>query len=57
MEAGELTKEKLARLLREAEQAHAEDEKELGRRDEDCPAWYAGSIVDQLCADAEQAPR
>ena len=53
MEAGQLTKDKLARLLREAEQAHAEYEKELGRRDEDWPAWYAGWIVDQLRAEAE----
>jgi hypothetical protein len=34
----ELTREELARLLREAEQAHAAYEKELGSRDEDWPA-------------------
>ncbi len=43
-----LTKEELARLLREAEKAHAEYERELGQRDEDWPSWYAGWIVEQL---------
>ncbi len=46
--AGELTKAELARLLREAEQAHAEYERGLGRRDEDWPSWYAGWILEQL---------
>lgn len=44
----EITREELARLLREAESAHAEYEKALGRRDEDWPNWYAGFIVDRL---------
>lgn len=44
----ELTPDELARLLREAERAHAEYEKELGRRDEDWPAWYADYIVGKL---------
>ncbi len=43
-----MPKEELARLLREAEQAHAEYERELGRRDEDWPSWYAGWILDRL---------
>jgi hypothetical protein len=48
VEAGTLTKEELARLLREAEQAHAEYERGLGPRDEDWPSWYAGYILDKL---------
>jgi hypothetical protein len=43
-----LTREDLADLLREAERAHAEYERELGQRDEDWPSWYAGYIVDKL---------
>ncbi len=48
MEAAGITKEELARLLREAERAHAEYERELGRRDEDWPSWYAGWILETL---------
>ena len=48
MEIGSLPKEELARLLREAEQAHAEYERGLGERDEDWPSWYAGWILEQL---------
>lgn len=44
----DLTAERLAELLREAERAHAEYESELGRRDEDWPAWYAEYIVRRL---------
>ena len=44
----ELTKEQLTALLREAEKAHAEYEKSLGRRDDDWPAWYAGFIFEKL---------
>jgi hypothetical protein len=44
----ELTREKLAALLREAEHAHGEYERELGRRDEDWPAWYADYILRAL---------
>jgi len=44
----DVTREELARLLREAEQAHGEYERELGKRDEDWPDWYAGYILDQL---------
>jgi hypothetical protein len=44
----DLTREKLAGLLREAEQAHGEYERELGRRDEDWPGWYADYILRAL---------
>ena len=44
----ELTADELARLLREAERAHAEYERQLGSRDEDWPAWYADYIVRRL---------
>jgi len=48
VDAGTLTADELARLLREAEQAHAAYERELGSRDEDWPAWYAQWILDRL---------
>jgi hypothetical protein len=44
----QLTSEELAKLLREAEQAHAAYERELGGRDEDWPGWYANYIVRRL---------
>jgi hypothetical protein len=44
----ELTRERLAALLREAEQAHGAYERELGSRDEDWPAWYADYILRAL---------
>jgi hypothetical protein len=44
----ELTREKLATLLREAEHAHGDYERELGRRDEDWPGWYADYILRAL---------
>jgi hypothetical protein len=44
----DLTEERLAELLREAEAAHAEYEQSLGRPDDDWPAWYAHYIVGQL---------
>ena len=44
----ELTREKLAALLREAEQAHGEYERGLGHRDEDWPGWYADYILRAL---------
>lgn len=50
MDASELTAERLADLLREAEQAHGEYEQELGHRDEDWPSWYGRYIVEQLRA-------
>ncbi len=48
MNAKAVDQETLARLLREAEAAHAEFEKQLGRRDDDWPSWYARYIVDRL---------
>jgi hypothetical protein len=43
-----ITAEELAEALREAEAAHAEYERGLGRRDEDWPVWYAERIVSRL---------
>ena len=43
-----IEKKKLARLLKEAEEAHALYEKELGSRDEDWPSWYADYIIKNL---------
>lgn len=43
-----LTQETLTRLLKEAEEAHAEYEKELGERDSNWAAWYAHYIVKKL---------
>ena len=48
VDPGTLTADELARLLREAEQAHGAYAKELGERDEDWPTWYATWILDQL---------
>jgi hypothetical protein len=47
-DAGQLTTGELARLLREAERAHADYERQLGERDEDWPTWYAEFILDNL---------
>ena len=44
----ELTKDRLAALLRAAERAHREYERTLGHRDEDWPSWYAEFIVNEL---------
>ncbi len=46
----ELTKESLAALLRDAERAHGQYERTLGRRDDDWPTWYAAYIMDKLLA-------
>jgi hypothetical protein len=43
-----ITAEELAEALREAEAAHGEYERGLGRPDPDWPTWYARFIVDQL---------
>ena len=48
MSTEELSAERLAELLRDAERAHAQYEKQLGQRDEDWPAWYAQFIVERL---------
>jgi hypothetical protein len=44
----ELSQEELAELLREAQEAHKEFERETGERDEDWPAWYAGWMLERL---------
>jgi hypothetical protein len=46
----DLTKEELTRLLREAEAAHGQYEKEEfgGERDEEWAQWYAEFIVNAL---------
>ena len=45
-----LTKEELTRLLREAEEAHGQYEREElgGARDEEWAGWYAGFILEAL---------
>ncbi len=48
MSIQELPKEELARLLREAQKAHAAYEQKTGERDEDWPSWYAEWILDTL---------
>ncbi len=44
----ELSVQRLATLLREAEAAHGEYEKQLGHPDDDWPTWYARYIVDKI---------
>jgi hypothetical protein len=44
----QLTVDRLATLLREAEEAHGEFEMELGHRDDDWPTWYATYILDKM---------
>lgn len=48
MQRAEITREELARLLREAEIAHAQYEQTLGKRDEAWPDWYAQFIIERL---------
>ena len=50
MALADLTKEELTRLLREAEKAHGQYEKEElgGERDEEWASWYAEFIVNAL---------
>ena len=43
-----MTREELAALLKETEQAHGQYEVDLGRRDDEWPLWYAGYILDRL---------
>ena len=43
-----LTVERLSTLLRQAEAAHGEYEKQLGHHDDDWPTWYARYILDQI---------
>ena len=49
----ELTEERLVELLRAAEAAHGEYERELGRPDDDWPTWYARFIARQLRGEDE----
>lgn len=56
MDPTQLTTEELAKLLREAERAHGEYEKELGRRDEDWPTWYADYILRRLREGNDERP-
>jgi hypothetical protein len=56
MDPTQLTTEQLAKLLREAERAHGEYEKELGRRDEDWPTWYADYMLKRLREGPEERP-
>ena len=53
----ELTADRLAKLLREAEAAHGKYETEElgGVRDEEWPAWYAEFIVKRLTEDVEDS--
>lgn len=44
----ELSQEELAALLRDAQAAHKEYERETGETDEDWPGWYAGYLLDRL---------
>ena len=44
----DVTREELAELLKAAEGAHGEYERDLGERDDDWPTWYAVYILDRL---------
>lgn len=43
-----VSEDRLRTLLRVAESAHGAYERELGRRDDDWPTWYARFIVERL---------
>lgn len=43
-----LDKDRLAKLLKNAELAHAEYEKSIGKADPNWPEWYAEYILEQL---------
>ena len=43
-----ISREELVKLLKEAEKAHGEYEKSLGRRDDNWPEWYANWIIEKL---------
>jgi hypothetical protein len=51
----DLTKEELTRLLREAEKAHGQYERERGERHADWAPWYAEFIVAKL-REREEGP-
>lgn len=44
----EVTVDELADLLRQAERAHADYERSIGRRDDEWPKWYATYVLDNL---------
>ncbi len=48
-----VSEDRLRTLLRVAESAHGAYEQELGRPDDDWPAWYARFIVERLREDPE----
>lgn len=48
-----VSEDRLRTLLRVAESAHAAYEQELGRADDDWPAWYAQFIVARLREEPE----
>ena len=49
-----VSEDRLRTLLRVAESAHGAYEKELGRRDDDWPTWYAQFIVKRLEEEPEE---
>ena len=51
MDAKSDLQRRLAVLLREAERAHGDYEKSLGRRDDNWPDWYAAYIAPRLSGD------
>jgi len=51
----ELSEERLAELLRDAEVAHGRYEQELGTRDEDWPTWYAHYIGEHVATEPSEA--
>lgn len=55
MPSVELSKKRLAALLREAAEAHhVYEEEELGHPDDAWAEWYAGYILDELGVDEEE---
>ena len=52
-----MMEDRLRTLLRVAESAHAAYEAELGKPDEDWPAWYAAFIVARWREEPEGATR
>ena len=53
----DLTKEELTDLLREAERAHGQYEKELGERHADWAPWYADYIAERIREREEEGGR
>ncbi|HEY1975568.1 MAG TPA: hypothetical protein VGG89_03370 [Candidatus Baltobacteraceae bacterium] len=51
VELGEHPVERLADMLREAEQAHAVYQHRVGHAAPDRPAWFARHIIDRLTED------